>query len=46
MGPEGARTAVAEAIDEDFRLVVRLPGGARETVNAGEVSVRGMLGYV
>ena len=46
MGPEGARPAVAEAIDEDFRLVVRLPGGARETVNAGEVSVRGMLGYV
>ena len=38
--------AVAEAIDEDFQLVVRFPDGRRETVNAGEVSVRGLLGYV
>ena len=38
--------AVAEEIDEDFQLVVRFPDGRRETVYAGEVSVRGMLGYV
>ncbi len=46
VGPQGERSAVAEAIDEDFQLVVRLPGGGHETVHAGEVSVRGMLGYV
>lgn len=40
------RTAFAEEIDEDFQLVVRLPDGRRETVNAGEVSVRGLLGYM
>lgn len=38
--------AIAEEIDEDFQLVVRFPDGRRETVYAGEVSVRGMLGYV
>lgn len=37
---------VAEEIDEDFQLVVRRSDGRREIVNAGEVSVRGMLGYV
>ena len=41
-----SRTAVAEEIDEDFQLLVRLDDGRRETVSAGEVSVRGMLGYV
>ena len=39
-------TGVAEEIDEDFQLVVRRSDGRRETVNAGEVSVRSMLGYV
>lgn len=43
---EQTQTAFAEEIDEDFQLVVRLPDGTRQTVSAGEVSVRGMLGYV
>ena len=37
---------VAEEIDGDFSLVVRHPDGRRETVSSGEVSVRGLLGYV
>ena len=40
------RTAFAESIDDDFALVVRWPDGMRETVTAGDVSVRGLLGYV
>ncbi len=40
------RTAFAESIDDDFALVVRYPDGARETITAGDVSVRGLLGYV
>ena len=40
------RTAFAEAIDDEFALVVRHPDGTRETVTAGDVSVRGLLGYV
>ena len=37
---------MAEAVDETFALVVRRPDGRRETVSSGEVSVRGLLGYV
>jgi BirA family biotin operon repressor/biotin-[acetyl-CoA-carboxylase] ligase len=33
-------------IDEDFHLVVRMADGEERTVSAGEVSVRGMYGYV
>lgn len=40
------RTAFAESIDDDFALVVRWSDGTRETVTAGDVSVRGLLGYV
>lgn len=43
---EGQEEAFAEAIDRDFALVVRRPDGSRETVSSGEVSVRGLLGYV
>lgn len=32
-------------IDEEGALVVEFSGGIRETVNSGEVSVRGMYGY-
>lgn len=39
-------TAFAESIDEAFALVVRHSDGTRETVTAGDVSVRGLLGYV
>ena len=42
---EERRSAHAETIDEDFQLVVRRLDGELETVYAGEVSVRGMLGY-
>ncbi|MBQ4425613.1 MAG: biotin--[Lachnospiraceae bacterium] len=38
--------AFAESVDEDFRLLVRYPDGTREAVNAGEVSVRGLFGYI
>lgn len=44
--PDGRQEAVAEDIDDDFRLVVRLPDGNRTAVSAGEVSVRGMYGYL
>ena len=36
--------AFAEAVDDDFGLVVRCPDGRRETVTSGEVSVRGLMG--
>lgn len=43
---EEVRHAVAETVDEDGALVVRYPDGHREAVNSGEVSVRGMYGYI
>ena len=43
---EGPAEAVAEDIDGQFGLVVRLPDGSRRTVRTGEVSVRGLYGYV
>ena len=44
--PGGEEEAFAEKVDDDFALVVRHPDGRRETVSSGEVSVRGLLGYV
>lgn len=44
--PGGTQEAFAEAIDDNFALVVRLPDGRRETVSSGEVSVRGLFGYL
>ena len=41
-----ARHGTALDIDEDGALLVRLEDGAIESVNSGEVSVRGMYGYV
>lgn len=38
--------ATALGVEEDFSLRVRRINGAEETVSAGEVSVRGLLGYV
>lgn len=38
--------AFAEAVDDDFGLLVRHPDGHREKVTSGEVSVRGLWGYV
>lgn len=40
-----SRAAFAEAVDDDFGLVVRYEDGSRETVFSGEVSVRGLEGY-
>lgn len=45
--PDGSREpAFAQEVDNDFALVCRLPDGSTRTVSAGEVSVRGLLGYV
>ena len=47
MRPGGEeRTATAVAVDDQFGLVVRYPDGREETVTSGEVSVRGLYGYV
>lgn len=40
------RHGLAVDIDEDGGLVVRFDDGHRETVNSGEVSIRGMYGYL
>ena len=45
--PDGSRdTVTAQAVDGDFSLVVCHPDGHLETIRSGEVSVRGMYGYV
>lgn len=44
--PVSRQEAVAVAIDDEFRLVVQLPDGTQKALSAGEVSVRGMYGYV
>lgn len=43
---EEIRHGTALDIDEEGALVVRFPDGHVEAVNSGEVSVRGMYGYV
>jgi len=44
--PASRQEAFAVAVDDDFRLVVELPDGTRKALSTGEVSVRGMYGYV
>ena len=44
--PVSRQEAFALEIDEEFRLVVELPDGTRKVLSTGEVSVRGMYGYV
>lgn len=44
--PQGTEEGVAESIDDRFRLVVHRPDGSAETVSSGEVSVRGISGYL
>lgn len=44
--PVSRQEAFALEIDDQFRLVVELPDGTRKALDAGEVSVRGMYGYV
>lgn len=43
---DSIRYGWAVDIDEDGGLIVRYPGGKTETVSSGEVSVRGLWGYV
>ncbi len=43
---EEVRHAYAQTVDESGALVVRFPDGHLESVNSGEVSVRGMYGYL
>lgn len=43
--PDREQQGVAEDIGPQAELLVRLPDGSLETVNAGEVSVRGLYGY-
>lgn len=40
------KKAFAKDIDDDFSLIAELPDGSLETVFTGEVSVRGLYGYV
>lgn len=46
VGQGEPRAATALDIDENAALVVRRDDGSLETVNAGEVSVRGYYGYI
>lgn len=46
LGSGAERTAEAVDVDESFGLVVRTDGGGLETIRSGEVSVRGLYGYV
>jgi BirA family biotin operon repressor/biotin-[acetyl-CoA-carboxylase] ligase len=41
-----AEPAVAIDVDEEFGLRIRLEDGRKEIVRSGEVSVRGLYGYV
>lgn len=40
------RIGTAVDVDPEFRLLVRFPDGGEEAVSYGEVSVRGLYGYV
>lgn len=44
--PVSRQEAYAVSIDDEFRLVVEFPDGTQRALSAGEVSVRGMYGYV
>ena len=43
---DSVRPAFAEGIGPEAELLVRYPDGTREAVASGEVSVRGMYGYI
>ena len=44
--PDGTVFGTAQAVDEQFRLSVRLPDGTVQTVSSGEVSVKGFYGQI
>lgn len=45
-GQDGPIQGLATAVSEDGELCVTLPDGATVTVSSGEVSVRGLYGYI
>lgn len=46
LSPEGERAATALSVEGDFSLLVRYDVGTMERVYSGEVSVRGLYGYI
>ena len=44
--PISRREGFAVAVDDGFDLLVQFPDGTEEAFSSGEVSVRGMYGYV
>lgn len=44
--PASSTEAFSVGIDDEFRLLVKYPDGSTEAISTGEVSVRGMWGYV
>ena len=46
LSARSSREGTALGIDDRFRLLVRWQDGTQETLSAGEVSVRGLYGYV
>lgn len=46
LGSGAERTGEAVGIDDSFGLIVRREDGTLETIRSGEVSVRGLYGYV
>ena len=46
LSPSETETGIAEQINDDGSLTVVLEDGQRKTVNAGEVSVRGLWDYI
>ena len=46
LDPAGSFMGTALGIDDSGRLLVRRSGGSVEAVFSGEVSVRGIYGYV
>ncbi|WP_051204816.1 biotin--[acetyl-CoA-carboxylase] ligase [Butyrivibrio sp. VCD2006] len=46
LDPKGEYEAEALGVNDEGALLIRLSDGREETINAGEVSVRGLYGYV
>jgi len=44
--PASREEAFSMGVDDEFRLVVRMESGEERALSAGEVSVRGMYGYL
>ncbi len=46
LDPKGEYTGTAEGVNDHGELIINLPDGSARTVSSGEVSVRGIYGYV